>query len=97
MRKATPPKPKPSRTRKGKDPEVIFNRSRTVPAAVKDAADLWLDMFMHFSGLIAPERPDGYYHADADNQRLCIIEAAEMADHALALYEDRWPHESHGK
>lgn len=75
-------------------PEILFTRDKgkRIPVAIMDAADLWLDFFTNLASITASERPDGPYHRDYDNQRLWLLGAAELADHALELYETRWPH-----
>jgi len=87
-----------STRKKPQDPEVIFTRgTRRVPMAVRQAADLWLDMFMGISDTIAPDRKDGESSVNSPSGRAWLGVAAELADHALELYESRWPHTGHGE
>jgi len=90
---------KPKAKAKPKAEELLFSRDtgQRIPAVVRDAAELWLDLFMDISGMTAVERPEGHYRLDGDNQRQWLLGAAELADYALELYEDRWPHESRKK
>ena len=72
-------------------PAAIFTRDdgKKVPASVRDAADLWLDMFMGIltSG-IDSTTPLQYHQRWLDD---CAL----LADQGLSLFESRWPHESH--
>lgn len=59
---------------------------------MQEASDLWLELFMHLSDLMSPEKTD---YVSRSNDRAWIEHAAEMADFALELYETRWPHMGH--
>jgi hypothetical protein len=97
----TQPKPKASSKSKPKSkprpksPDIIFTRRGRIPKAVEEASDLWLEMFMHMSGLTAPEGSEAYLYQDIEPRKAWLTRAAELADHALGLYEFRWPHRGH--
>lgn len=82
---------------KAKPPDVIFDRSKRIPLVVREAADLWLDLFTGISDTIAPERTEDHPSVSTSCGKYWLGVAAELADHALELYETRWPHASHGK
>jgi hypothetical protein len=88
-------KPKPKSKPRPKSPDIIFTRRGRIPKAVEEASNLWLDMFMHTSGLTAPEVSEAYLYQDIEPRKAWLTRAAELADHALGLYESRWPHRGH--
>jgi hypothetical protein len=86
---------RPLRTpRKSKEvEEVLFTRDsgKRIPLAVRDAADLWLELFQNIAGMTAPD-PD---QSSPALGRSWLGNSAQLADHALELYETRWPHMGH--
>jgi len=97
MKKNAPTK-KPAKRRNRPKPveEILFTRDtgKKVPVKVQDAADLWLDLFTNIAGMTAldPENP-----TPGMTREMWLDEAAILADHALSLYESRWPHMAHGE
>lgn len=84
---------KPKRHSKPKPVEdVLFNRDkgRVPPVRVRNAAELWLDLFTSIYEVTCQE------HEPLHARKKWLEDSAELADHGLELYEQRWPHMAHG-
>lgn len=62
---------------------VLFKRVGKVPRSVMSAADLWLDMYMQFA--------DTLLMRESGNDLQQVSRAAQLADMALDIYQQRWP------
>lgn len=105
MKKKTakgPPRNKPKSKPKPKPlPDLFPKIPAKVPARVQDAAELWLELFIHLSSLTSPEQQElvdaQELHTSScpvtlKERRIWLADTAELSDFALELYEERWPH-----
>lgn len=76
---------KPTKAGTRYQPSSPFPRkSPPIPGQVRDAAGLWLEMFMGFIGVLVDPEQSGLDPLVAHRARV-------LADQALAEYENRWP------